>query len=194
MEKSRREKLIQLYSKYPSILPASEVKPLKISSKDKFANTMEIDLDMAGNTQAKGMEALENGDADLGHWHLANSMEFIRNAHSLANLERLKIKDPSSTTAIKNYVEGAELITPQARKIIDEQMKLVPKFYKNSYSRRRNSYSSGYSANQLASQIAKSLTGFQTGSFFQEGGEDLGRVLSNPKELTSLHTHQKAIV
>jgi hypothetical protein len=136
----------------------------------------------------------------MGHWHLANSMEFIRNAHSLPNLERLKIRDPSSTMAIKNYIEGAELITPQARKIIDEQKKLMPKFYNNSYSKRRNSYSSGYSgysiqtANQLASQIARSLTGFQTGSFFQEGGEVLGRVLSNPKQLTSLHTHQKVIV
>jgi hypothetical protein len=76
----------------------------------------------------------------------------------------------------------------------------MPKFYNNSYSKRRNSYSSGYSgysiqtANQLASQIARSLTGFQTGSFFQEGGEVLGRVLSNPKELTSLHTHQEVIV
>jgi hypothetical protein len=117
IEKSRREKLIQLYSVHPSVLPASEVKPLKFSSKNKFANTMEINLDMAGNAQAKGIEALENGDADLGHWHLANSMEFIRNAHSLANLERLKIRDPSSVMAIKNYVEGAELITPQARKI-----------------------------------------------------------------------------
>jgi hypothetical protein len=36
---------------------------------------MEINLDMGGNTQAKGIEALENGDADMGHWHLANSME-----------------------------------------------------------------------------------------------------------------------
>jgi hypothetical protein len=83
MEKSRREKSIQLYSIGPSVLPASEVKPLKFSSKDKFANTMEIILDMAGNAQAKGIEALENGDADMGYWHLANSMEFIRNAHSL---------------------------------------------------------------------------------------------------------------
>jgi hypothetical protein len=32
---------------------------------------------------------LEGGDSELGHWHLANSLVFIRNAHSLANLERL---------------------------------------------------------------------------------------------------------
>jgi hypothetical protein len=43
----------------------------------------------------------------------------------------------------------------------------------------------------LASQIARSLVGFQQNSFFQEGGEDHGRVLSNPKELTNLHTHQE---
>jgi hypothetical protein len=76
----------------------------------------------------------------------------------------------------------------------------MPKFYNNSYSRRRNLYSCGYSgcniqtANQLANQIAKSLTGFQTGSFFQEGEKVLGRFLSNPKEHTSLHTHQEIIV
>jgi hypothetical protein len=45
MEKSRREKSIQLYSIDPSVLPAFEVKPLKFSSKDKFANTMEINLE-----------------------------------------------------------------------------------------------------------------------------------------------------
>jgi hypothetical protein len=42
-------------------------------------------------------------------------MEFIRNTHLLANLKRLKIKDPSSATAIKNYVEGFETITPQEK-------------------------------------------------------------------------------
>jgi hypothetical protein len=26
---------------------------------------------MAGNSQAKGVEVLENGDANLGHWYLA---------------------------------------------------------------------------------------------------------------------------
>jgi hypothetical protein len=48
--------------------------------------------------------------------------------YSLTNLERLKIRDPSSTSAIKNYVEGAEIITPQPRKIIDEQKKLIQTF------------------------------------------------------------------
>jgi hypothetical protein len=33
-------------------------------------------------------------------------LDFIRNAYSLANLERLKIRDYSSAIAIKNYVEG----------------------------------------------------------------------------------------
>jgi uncharacterized Rmd1/YagE family protein len=47
---------------------------------------------------------------DLGHWNLANLLEFIKNAHSLANLERLKIRDFSSATAIKNYVKGVEII------------------------------------------------------------------------------------
>jgi hypothetical protein len=77
MKKSRREKLIQLYSVDPSVLPASEVKPLKVSSKGKFANTMEINFEMVVNAQAKGIEALESGDGELGHWNLVNFMEFI---------------------------------------------------------------------------------------------------------------------
>jgi hypothetical protein len=46
MEKSRREKLIQVYSLDSSVLPAIEVKPLKFSNKDKLENTMEINLDI----------------------------------------------------------------------------------------------------------------------------------------------------
>jgi hypothetical protein len=38
-----------------------------------------------------------------------------------------------TATAIKNYIEKAEIITPQASEIIDEQKKLIPKYYKNSY-------------------------------------------------------------
>jgi hypothetical protein len=49
MEKSRREKLIQLYSVDPSVLLVFEVKFLKFNSKNKFANTMEINLDMTRN-------------------------------------------------------------------------------------------------------------------------------------------------
>jgi hypothetical protein len=49
-----------------------------------------------------------------------NSLKFIKNAHSLANLVRLKIRDFFSQTVIKNYMEGAKIITSQARKIIDE--------------------------------------------------------------------------
>jgi hypothetical protein len=71
-------------------------------------------------------------------------MEFIKNAHSLANLERLKIRDPSSATAIKNYIEKTEIITPQTKKIIDEQKKLIPKYYKNSFYKKKNSYNTGY--------------------------------------------------
>jgi hypothetical protein len=36
---------------------------------------MEINLDMVGNVQAKGIEALEGGDTELGHWHLTNSLD-----------------------------------------------------------------------------------------------------------------------
>jgi molecular chaperone GrpE (heat shock protein) len=39
----------------------------------------------------------------------------------LANLERFKIKDSASTTAAKNYINGAELISPQMKTIIDKR-------------------------------------------------------------------------
>jgi hypothetical protein len=45
---------------------------------------------------------------------------FYKNGNALANLERIKIRDNSSTTAIKSYVDGTELISPQAKKIINE--------------------------------------------------------------------------
>jgi hypothetical protein len=49
MEKSRREKLLQLYSLDLSVLFVIEVKLLKFSNKNKFVNIMEINLDMVGN-------------------------------------------------------------------------------------------------------------------------------------------------
>jgi hypothetical protein len=53
MDKVRREHLMQLYSADPVALHETEVKPLKFSNKDKFVNTMEINLDLAANVQAK---------------------------------------------------------------------------------------------------------------------------------------------
>jgi hypothetical protein len=38
----------------------------------------------------------------------------------LANLERIRLKNNSLVNAIKSYVERVELISPQAKKIIDE--------------------------------------------------------------------------
>jgi hypothetical protein len=65
---------------------------LKNSRLDKFANNIEINFNLAANAQLKAMEALEQGEGDLGNWHLQNSSDFIRNGHALANLERLKIR------------------------------------------------------------------------------------------------------
>jgi hypothetical protein len=45
------------------------------------------------------------GDITVGHWHLANPMEVIRNTFSLANLERIETKDSILVAAIKNYIE-----------------------------------------------------------------------------------------
>jgi hypothetical protein len=70
-------------------LPAKEVKPLKFSKLDRFAN--EINLAVAGNAPLKALEAFDQAEADIGYWHLQNASDFIRNAHALSNLERLKI-------------------------------------------------------------------------------------------------------
>jgi hypothetical protein len=92
MDSDRREKLVELYSQDPRALPIKEVKPLKFSKIDRFANNIEINLDLAGNAQLKALEAFEQADADVGYWHLQNFSDFIRNAHALSNLERFKIR------------------------------------------------------------------------------------------------------
>jgi hypothetical protein len=40
---------------------------------------MEINLDMARNAKAKGIETLKSGDTNLEYCHLSNVLEFIRN-------------------------------------------------------------------------------------------------------------------
>jgi hypothetical protein len=108
MDSEKRERLLSLYSQDPKALPSKEVKPLKYSELDRFANNIEINLAAAGNAQVEALEALEHRDMDLGFYHLKNSTEFIRNAHELSNLERLKLRDPSSANAIKSHIEGAD--------------------------------------------------------------------------------------
>jgi Asp-tRNA(Asn)/Glu-tRNA(Gln) amidotransferase A subunit family amidase len=137
MEPDRREKLIELCSQDPKALPSKEVKPLKYSKLDRFANNIETNLAAAGNAQVKALEAFDQADADIGYWNLQNASDFIRNAHALSNLERLRLRDPRSANAVKNYVDGAELISPQMKSIIDSQNKLAPKYYQNSYYKRR---------------------------------------------------------
>jgi hypothetical protein len=46
---------------------------------------------------------LKRRDADLRHWYLASVLEFIRNTHFLANLEKLKIRNPSSALRRNSY-------------------------------------------------------------------------------------------
>jgi hypothetical protein len=96
---------------------------LKFSKLDKFANNIKTNLAAAGNAQVKALEAFDQTDADIGYWHLQNASDFIRNAHALSNLERLKLRDPRSANAVKSYVDGAELISPQMKSIIDSQNK-----------------------------------------------------------------------
>jgi hypothetical protein len=89
------------------------VKPLKYSKLDKFANTLEINLYLVANAQIKAVEAIEQGHTDIGFWHLQNASDFIRNGHAIANLKRIEIRDPASENAVKNYIDGAELISPK---------------------------------------------------------------------------------
>jgi hypothetical protein len=55
MEPSRRERLTEYYSSDPKALPSKEVKPLKNSKLDRFANTLEINFDLAANAQIKAV-------------------------------------------------------------------------------------------------------------------------------------------
>jgi hypothetical protein len=66
---------LNLYSQDPKALPSKEVKPLKYSKLDRFANNIEINLAAAGNAQVEALEALEHRDTDLGFYHLKNSTE-----------------------------------------------------------------------------------------------------------------------
>jgi hypothetical protein len=72
----------------------------------------------------------------------------------------------------------------------------MPKYYQNSYYKRRYSYSYGNSnySNQMASQIASQLAKTFVTSFFPGGGKDLGRVLSKPETTTSLHPKEVILV
>jgi hypothetical protein len=121
METDRRERLTEYYSLEPKALPSKEVKPLKNSRMDKFANTLEINLDLSANAQLKSIEAIEQGHRDIGFWHLQNASDFIRNGHAIANLKRIEIRDPVSANAVKNYIDEAELISPQMKQIIENQ-------------------------------------------------------------------------
>jgi hypothetical protein len=72
------------------------------------------------------------------------------------------------------------------KSIIESQKKLAPKYFQNSFYKRRNSYSYGNSnysnqmPSQIASQLAKTFITPST-SFFLEGGKDLGRILFKPE-------------
>jgi hypothetical protein len=43
----------------PKALPEKEVKPLKNSKLDRFANTLEINFNLSANAQVKPIEAIE---------------------------------------------------------------------------------------------------------------------------------------
>jgi hypothetical protein len=112
MDPEKRKRLTQYYSSDPKALPGKEVKPLKYSKMDKFATNLEINLDLAANAQIKAAEAIEQGQMEIGFWHLQNASDFIRNGHALENLKRIEIRDPTAANAVKSYIDGAESISP----------------------------------------------------------------------------------
>jgi hypothetical protein len=67
MDPGRREKLSELHFQDPRVLLGKEVKPLKFSKLDRFANNMEVNLDLAANAQLKALEAFEQAEGDLGY-------------------------------------------------------------------------------------------------------------------------------
>jgi hypothetical protein len=63
----KEKNCLNLYSQDPRALPSKEVKPLKFSKMDRFANNIEINLAAAGNTQLKALEAFDQQNADIGY-------------------------------------------------------------------------------------------------------------------------------
>jgi hypothetical protein len=39
------------------------------------------------NAQVKTMEAIEQGERDIGFWHLQNALDFMCNGHTLVNFD-----------------------------------------------------------------------------------------------------------
>jgi hypothetical protein len=70
MDPNRRKKLIEYYLSNQKALPGKDVKALKYSRLDRFANTIEINFDLAANAQVKSMEIIEQVQRDIGFWHL----------------------------------------------------------------------------------------------------------------------------
>jgi hypothetical protein len=50
MDSEKREKLLELYSQDPRVLPTKEIKPLKFSKMDRFSNNIEVNLATAGKS------------------------------------------------------------------------------------------------------------------------------------------------
>jgi hypothetical protein len=108
MDSEKREKLLDLYSQDPRALPSKEIKPLKFSKIDRFANNIEINLAVAGNTQLKALEAFDQADPDIGYWHIKNSSEFIPNAQYCSNVQHQQ--EIGSNEFIPNSKEDMEII------------------------------------------------------------------------------------
>jgi hypothetical protein len=91
----------------------------------------------------------------------------------LANLERIKLKNNSSANVIKSYVKRAELISLQAKKIIDEEKKLMPKYYQNLYYKRRNLF--GYGSNRPVNCLNSKINYCPSKLVFSGRGRELLR-------------------
>jgi hypothetical protein len=87
---SKKKKLIKLYSQEPRALPTKEIKPLKFSKLDRFANNIEINFAGAGNSQLKSLEAFDQADADVGYWHLKKFIRFYKKCPHFIQFRKIK--------------------------------------------------------------------------------------------------------
>jgi hypothetical protein len=199
LDPAKRVALHKFYSKQPQAMPIKEVKPLKSSRMDKFASNIITNTDIIGNAVITAAQAFESNEEDVGMTHLSNILDLSRNIRSEANIERLKIRNPSAAFAIKRHFDGAEIISPAMKDIIKEEKEQDFKksyFGKPNYYRKRKSFSSfqNYNNNNTSTfQLAQAIQQLANNQFFLQGGGDFRPIPSNPETATSLHTPEAAV-
>jgi hypothetical protein len=200
LEPAKRLALQKFYSKQPQAMPIKEVKPLKYSKIDKFAANIITNADIIGNAAIIASQAFETGNKAQGMTHLSNILDLSRNIRSEANIERVKVRNPSAAFAIKKHLDGAEIISPAMKDIVKEEKEQgfkKPYYNKQNYFRKRNSFSgfqNNYNnSNQNTFQLAQAIQQLANNQFFLPGGGDFRPIPSNPETATSLHTPETTL-